>query len=136
MTHESGVKRLKFVLALFIVSSMFYGILLLLTPGILVAMSGSPGPIDLSWIRWSGGALIALGIGSIQAYRKPAGQDVFLNVVTLSLLLIGLGILYSMIFDNSTSDLWFLLTPCLINLGLFVLLVWARQGAKDVLVAR
>jgi len=133
MSQDKGIKKLKVVMLLFFVTYLFYGVSFLFSPGMVYAMSHSPEPLGLSWIRWSGGALIALGIGAIQVFRNPSRQGGFVIVAMISALLIGLGLLYSRFFDNSTSTFAFHMTPCFINLGLFVLLVWARQGAKDIL---
>jgi hypothetical protein len=133
MAQNDGLKNLKFVLAVFAFFYLLYGVGFLFFPGMLVVMSGSPEPFSLSWIRWTGGPLIALGIGAIQVFRKPARQRVFVTISTVTALLIGLGLLYSKIFDHSTSSTWFHMFPCLVNLALFGLLLWARQGAKEIL---
>lgn len=128
MSQNNGLKRLKIVLALFFVSYLFYGVSFLFLPGMLSEMSGDPA--KLSWIQWTGGPLIALGIGAIQAFRKPDRQGAFITIATVSTLLIGLTLLYAKIIDASTKNAWFTLTLCFINLSLFVLLVWAKQGVK------
>ncbi len=133
MSQNSGLKNLKYVLILYIVGNLFYGVFFLLLPGMLVSMSGVPEPVNLGWIRWAGGPLFALGAGAIQVYRSPAKQGIFVTIAAISELLIGSGLLYSKIFDHSTSYTWFIMTPCVVALVLFVLLVWARQGAKDIL---
>ena len=133
MTQRDGIGRLKAVLVVYSITHLFYGISFLLAPGYLISLSGSPDPVGLSWIRWTGGPLFALAIGGFQVYRKPQGQGLFMTIATASALLVGLGLLYSWIFDHSTSAAWFHLTPCVINLGLFALLIWARQGARAVL---
>jgi hypothetical protein len=133
MSQNDGVKNLKLALMAGIAVNVFYGISFLFFPGLLVSMSGSSEPLNLGWIRWSGGPLLAIGIGGLQAYRKPSGQGVFITVATASALLTGLGLLYSKIFDRSTTYTWFHMTPCVLSLLLVVLLLWARQGAKDIL---
>ncbi len=133
MSQDKGISKLKGVLVIYILTHLFYGILFLFLPAVVFAMSGSPDPLGLSWIRWAGGPLLALAIGALQVYRNPAGQNVFMTIAITSALLVGLGIGYSKIFDNSTSALWFHMTPCFINISLFVLLLWARQGAKEIL---
>jgi hypothetical protein len=131
MTQNNGLKKLKIVLALFFVSYLFYGVSFLFLPGLLSEISGDP--VHLGWIRWSGAPLFALGLGAIQAYRNPVKHGSFITVAIVSALLVGSALLYSKLFEPSSKQAWFTLTPCFINLGLFVLLVWARQGAKDVL---
>ncbi len=132
MAQDNGTEKLKVVMALFFVSYLFYGVSFLLVPGMVYAISHAAEPLSLSWIRWSGGALVALGIGAVQTYRDPVRHGGFVMVAMISSLLVGLGLLYSRLFDNSTATFAFHMTPCFINLGLFVLLVWARQGAKEI----
>ncbi len=133
MSQNDGIQKLKGILIIYIIAHLFYGISFLLFPGFIVSISGSPDPVGLTWLRWSGGPLAALAVGAIAVYRNPAGQHVFLNVALASALFVGLGLLYSWLFDHSTSAAWFHLTPCVVNLALFFLLLWARQGAKEAL---
>jgi hypothetical protein len=133
MAQEQGLKRLKVVLMISAVAYLFYGISFLFFPGFLTAISASPEHLGLSWIRWAGGPLLALALGSAMVYRNPVKQGIFVTTSMVSGLLVGLGLLYSWFFDHSTSAAWFHLTPCVINLGIFVLLLWARQGAKEIL---
>jgi hypothetical protein len=133
MSQNNSLKRLKVVVMISVVAYMFYGVSFLFFPGMLAAMSGSPEPLGLSWVRWSGGPLLALAVGSIFVYRNPAKQGIFVTTSMLSGLFVGLGLLYSKFFDHSTSFTWFHMTPCVVNFGIFALLLWARQGAKDIL---
>jgi hypothetical protein len=133
MSQSDGLKNLKFALILYIAFNLFYGVSFLFFTGTLVSMSGSPEPVNLSWIRWAGGPLLALGIGAIPVFRNPSKQGAFVSVAAMSSLFGGLGLLYSKIFDHSTSYTWFHMTPSVIALLLFVLLLWARQAAKEIL---
>ncbi len=132
MTNNNGIEKLRFVLKLAVFFNLFYGIGFLFVPGMLVAMSGESS-LPLGWIRWSGGPLFAIGIGAIQVHRNPAKQGVFMTIAIMAALTVGLGLLYSKIFDHSTVYTWFHMTPCVINLLMFGLLLWARQGAKEIL---
>jgi hypothetical protein len=132
MSQNDGINKLRLALKVFAFFYLFYGVGFMVIPGILVSMSGEP-DVHLGWIRWAGGPLLALGLGAIQVHRKPAGQDSFIITAILSSLLVGLGLLYSKIFDLSAVYTWFHMTPCVVNLALFALLLWARQGAKEVL---
>ena len=133
MSEGEGLKNLKFALMLYILFNLFYGVSFLFFTGTLVSMSGSPEPVNLSWIRWAGGPLLALGIGAIPVFRDPSKQGPFVTAAALSSLFGGLGLLYSKMFDHSTAYTWFHMTPCVLGLLLFVLLVWARKGAKEIL---
>jgi hypothetical protein len=79
MSPNNGLKNLKYVLLLYIVAILSYGVFFLFLPGVLVSMSGVSEPVNLSWIRWAGGPLMALGIGAIQVYRDPAKQGIFVT---------------------------------------------------------
>ena len=103
MSQNNGLKNLKLALLSYIVFNLFYGVSFLFFTGLLVSMSGSSEPVNLSWIRWAGGPLLALGLGAIPVYRNPSKQGPFVTTATLSALLGGLGLLYSKIFDHSTS---------------------------------
>ena len=133
MEQINGLKILKSVLLLYIAAYLFYGVSLFFFPNLLWDVSGSSEPLGLGWIRWAGGPLIAMGIGGIQVFRNPARQGTFITIATLSALFIGLGLLYSKIYDHSISSTWFHMVPCVINLTLFALLLGARQGAKEIL---
>jgi len=133
MSQSNGLKNLKLALMLSIIFNLFYGVSFLLFTGFVVSLSGSPEPVNLSWIRWAGGPLLALGIVGISVYRNPSKQGGFVTTVALSALLGGLGLLYSKVFDHSTAYTWFHMTPCVLSLAIFALLVWARQGAKEIL---
>ncbi len=133
MAHNDGLAILKSVLVLYIAAYLFYGFSLFIFPNLFWDVSGSSEPLGLGWIRWAGGPLLALAIGAVSVYRRPEGQGTFIMVATLSALLIGAGLLYSKIYDHSISYTWFHLLPCAINLALFVLLLWGRWAAKEVL---
>jgi hypothetical protein len=133
MSQNNGLKNLKFALMLYIVFNLFYGVAFLFFTGTLVSMSGSPEFVNFSWIRWAGGPMLALGIGAITVYRNPSKQGPFVITAALAALFGGMGLLYSKIFDHSTAYTWFHMTPSVLGIALFVLLIWARQGAKEVL---
>jgi ABC-type Fe3+-siderophore transport system permease subunit len=118
---------------LYIAANLFYGVSLFFFPNLLWDVSGSSEPLGLGWIRWAGGPLIAMGIVGIRVFRNPAGEGTFITIAALSALFMGLGLLYSKIYDHSISSSWFHMTPCVISLTLFALLFWGRQEAKDIL---
>jgi hypothetical protein len=132
MGDKVDVKALKAVLMVFAVISLVYGIAYLLFPAAVVNVSGSV-PIPHGWIRWSGGLLVAVGIGAIAVYRKPARQRVFVNTISLGMLLIGLGLLFSWVTGETVSQTWFIALPTVLALLFAFLLWWSGQKAKDVL---
>ena len=71
-------------------------------PEFQIKMAGGE-PILPGWIRWSGGLLIAIGIGSKMMYRNPVKQGIFVTSLCIGSLLVGLANFYEIIFqwDNS-----------------------------------
>jgi len=133
MVQNDDVKVLKFALILGIIDNFFFGLGFLLIPGTLVRLSGG-NPADLSWLRWPGGALIALGIGAIMVYSKPEKKNTFVTTYALFFLLGGLGLLYSWIMhEYSGANTWFIVFPTLLKLILSALLFWGRNQAKGIL---
>lgn len=55
--------------------------------------------IHPAWIRWFGGAMVALGIGSLMIFRNPAKQGIFVTTRCVGTLLVGMGLLYDPIFN-------------------------------------
>jgi uncharacterized protein YjeT (DUF2065 family) len=132
MAAKDDARMLQGVLMVFAIVLLIYGIAYLVFPGALVTVSGSTS-IPHGWIRWSGGLLVALGIGAIAVSRKPARQAVFVNTATLGILLTGLGLLFSWIFGETVGGTWFIALPTVLALVFALLLLWSSRKAKDVL---
>jgi hypothetical protein len=132
MAEKSNTGLLKMVLIIFAIVCLIYGLAYLFVPDALVKMSGGD-PVFHGWLRWSGGILIALGIGSLLVSGKPAGQGIFITTIALGGLLAGLALLFAWITLEENANTWFTALPTIIVLGLTCLLWWSRQQAKDVL---
>jgi len=132
MAQEDGLKKLKTALVCSILANLVYGIGFFLTPGMLRDMSGGT-PVELGWIRWSGGALLALAVGGFQVYQDPAGQRPMVTTLTVAPILISLGLLYPLLFEKYTVQTWFIVMPCIITFALFVVMLWGLQAAKNIL---
>ena len=132
MAQDNATKPLKVVLVIYAIVSLVYGLSLFFIPGVLAKMPGGH-PVDLGWLRWPGGVLIALGIGALLVRRDPAKQGVFVLTISLGTLLSGLGILYSWIVHEYSGATWFIALPTIIVLALSALLWWGRQKAKGIL---
>ena len=50
-------------------------------------------PVFHGWLRWSGGVIIAFGIGAILTYLKPKGQGIFVTTIAIGALLAGVAML-------------------------------------------
>lgn len=132
MSPNNGLKKLKAALVFFIIPTLLYGIFFLFLPDVLQSLAGG-NLVENGWIRWSGGPMIALGIGAILAYRNPVKQGILITTVTIGPLLVGLAMLYTLLFETYTPHTWFILVPCILGFAIFSVMLWARQGAKDIL---
>ncbi|MBA4409827.1 MAG: hypothetical protein Q8S54_03700 [Bacteroidota bacterium] len=131
MEQSKDTRLLNAALIIYIVIVLVYGIMYLLVPQVLVEAQGGE-PVASGWLRWSGGVLIALGIGSIMVYRNPLKQDAFVVTIIVGCLLAGLALLYALLFEL-TGKKWFTALPMIVLLILTFLLWFGRQQAKDIL---
>ena len=132
MAQNDDVKVLKVTLIILAVIALVYGFAYLFVPGILVKLSGG-NPVEFSWLRWSGGIIIGLGIGCLMVSSKPEKQGIFVTTMVLATLFAGLGILYSWIMQEYTGATWFIALPTCLLLVLSCLLWWGRGQAKGIL---
>jgi hypothetical protein len=132
MAEDKNVGFLKVVLLIYAIVSIIYGIGYLFVPDSLVNMSGGQ-PVFHGWLRWSGGVLIALGIGAILVYINPLSQGIFVTTIALGCFLCGLGLLWALINREEGAKLWFTALPAIIVFALSALLWWGRSMAKEIL---
>jgi hypothetical protein len=132
MAENKNVGLLKIVLIIFAVVCLVYGIGYLLVPNFLVNLSGGS-PVFHGWLRWSGGVLIALGIGAILVYINPKHQGIFVTTITLGCLLCALGLLWALITLEEGANAWFTALPAITTFALAILLWFSRAKAKEIL---
>lgn len=132
MAEKNNTGFLKVILIIYAIVCLVYGLGYLIVPDVLVNMSGGD-PVFHGWLRWSGGILIALGIGSLLVARKPKGEGIFVTTIVLGSVLAGLALLLAWITAEEGTNKWFPAVPTIIVLVLACLLWWGRQQAKDVL---
>lgn len=132
MAEKNSTGLLKIVIIIYGIVCLVYGLGFLIFPDSLVKLSGGD-PIFHGWLRWSGGIIIALGIGSILVFLNPKGQGIFVTTIALGSLLSGLSLLFAWITLTAEVNAWFTALPAIIILVLSCLLWWSRQQAKDVL---
>jgi hypothetical protein len=132
MAENKNVGFLKIVLLIYAVVCLVYGIGYLLVPNLLVNMSGGQ-PVFHGWLRWSGGVLIALGIGAILVYINPQHQGIFVTTITLGCLLCGLGLLWALFNLEKGAKPWFTVLPTIVVFALAILLWLSRAKAKEIL---
>jgi hypothetical protein len=131
MAQNKNSIVLKVSLIVYAVLTLVYGIGYLFFPQKLVELSGGE-PIPSGWLRWSGGVLIALGIGAILAFRDLEKQDTLVITFAMGTLFSGLVLLYNLFFEIS-GDTWFTALPAIIALISSSLLWWAWFQARGIL---
>lgn len=133
MEKIKGSQLLRITLVIFIVIALLYGFVYLVIPQVEVKASGSD-PVPSGWLRWSGGILIALGIGAVMVLRNPAGQGIFITTMALGTLLCGLALLYTVLFEfTGAGNIMHTLIPAIVNLILSALFWISLKQAKELL---
>lgn len=131
MANGKNPTFLKVVLVITAIVNAVYGIGYFFAPDFLVNLSGGD-PVFHGWLRWSGGVLIALAVGSVMVALKPKNQCAFVTTVALGSLLIGIALVWAWITID-VGKVWFTALPAILALLISLLLWWSRQQAKDIL---
>jgi hypothetical protein len=132
MAQNGKIKMLKVILIIVAIIALIYGLGFAIVPGVLLNLSGGSS-VDFGWLRWPGGVLIALGIGTIMVFRKPEKQGIFVITIALATLFSGLGMLYCWIMKEYSGSTMFIVIPMGLNLVLSGLLWWGRKRARGIL---
>jgi len=135
MAENNNTKMLKLALIIITIVSLVYGLAYLLIPSSLVNYSGG-NPVEASWMRWSGGVIIAWAVGTLMVYSNPEKQKIFETYHALVHLLAVLGLLYGWMMQEYNGATWFIAIPTLLLLILTVLILWGRNQAKEILKIR
>ena len=135
MEEKKNLTLLKIVLIIFAIVCLVYGLFYFFVPNYLVNLSGGE-PVYHGWLRWSGGVLIALGIGTILVYLNPKNQGIFVVTIAIGSTLAGLALLYAWITIEEGAKVWFTAFPTILLLVMSGLLWWSKQQAKDILKAK
>lgn len=132
MSENENPLLLKVVILIYAVVALVYGLCFLIVPDFLVNMSGGE-PVFHGWLRWPGGVIVALGIGSLMVMRKPKNQGIFVTTIAIGSLLAGLAMIIAWIDLEEGANVWFTAFPAILLLVLSGLLWWSGQKAKDIL---
>jgi len=135
MEEKKSPMFLKIVLIIFAIVCLVYGLCYFFIPDYLVNMSGGD-PVFHGWLRWSGGVLIAMGIGTILVYLNPKNQGIFVLTIALGSTLSALALLYAWLTIEEGANVWFTAFPTISLFVLAGLLWWSRQQAKDILMMK
>ena len=123
---------LKLGLVLTIIIDLVYGVMFILTPTFYFELAGGD-PFDAGVLRWSGGVLIALGIGALRVLKAPARQGIFVETLLLSYLLAALAHTYGVFMQQYTGQIWVLGMPMVGVWFTTIVLFVGRNQARELL---
>ena len=132
MAENKNSQLLKISLVIYAAVCLVYGLGFMFLSDFLVKLSGSD-PVFHGWLRWSGGVLVALGIGAFLVYRKPEGQGIFVTTIALGSTLCCLSLFCAWATHEEGVNVWFTALPAIILSIVAILLWWSRQKTKDIL---
>lgn len=124
---------LKITLVLYAIITLAYGVNYLFFPEFQIRITGGE-PIPPGWIRWFGGVLLALGYGSIMIFRNPVKQGIFVSSLGIGTLLVGLTLLYEVIFVwDSSYNMLNSLIPAIVLIIISILFWISLRLSKEIL---
>jgi hypothetical protein len=130
---EKKNQLLKITLVLYAIITLVYGVTYLFFPEFQIEITGGE-PILAGWIRWFGGVLLALGIGSIMIFRNPAKQGIFATSLCIGSLLVALALFYEVIFIwDDSFNLLSTLIPAIILAIISILFLLSLRQSKEIL---
>jgi len=130
---ENKNQLLKITLVVYAIISLAYGITYLFFPEFQIKITGGE-PINPGWIRWFGGVLLALGYGSIMIYRNPAKQGIFVSSLSIGSLLVGLSLMYEVLFHwDDSFNMMNTLIPAIVLIIVAILFWLSLRQSKEIL---
>ena len=132
MAENKNSLLLKVSLVSSAIVALVYGLCLVFIPEFMMKLSGAE-PIDSGYLRWPGGIVTALGIGTLLVLRNPKNQGIFVTTIALVMLFAGLAMLYSMITFKEDYNVWYDALPTTLLLLISAMLWWSLLKAKDIL---
>jgi len=114
------------------VIDLVYGVMFILAPTFYFELAGGD-PFDPGVLRWSGGVLIAFGVGAIWVLQAPAHQRIFVNTLLLSYLLAALAHTFGFFMDQYSGQIWVLGMPMVGVWITTIVLFMGRNQAKALL---
>ena len=128
-TRADDTRLLKTVLMVGAIFCLVAGVVQFLFPGI-DAILAEVEPGELDWIyRMLGSGYVGLGIGMLGVYRNPAGQGIFITMLIVMAVFVCVAFIITLL-TASYHPIPAVLCAWILAL---VLLVYARQMAKDIL---
>ena len=126
---EKKNQLLKISLVISAIILLGYGVEYLFFPGVQIKMTGGE-PIPAFWINWFGGALLAMGIGCILAYRKPEKQGIFVTTILIAASVTALALYQQIIFlwDDAYNMLNTVIPAIVLTIAAILLYLGLRQS--------
>lgn len=91
---------------------VMYGIGFLLMPYSMFQLSGDPGaPTNAGWVRWAGGFVLGIAIGSWLASEGWVKEQPFIAGLAAAYTLSALALLYSVVSGEYAGAAWFIWMP-------------------------
>jgi len=131
MNQKRNLLFLRSVLLAGGILALVYGLALVLIPQTMVSMSGEQDQVYSGILRWPGGVLVAIGIGTLMVFRKPQNQRIF--IITMALVTLFTGLSFSFTLFDMDDKYIFIAVPALLLLLISTLLWICQWTERDIL---
>jgi len=131
MNQKRNLLFLRSVLLAGGILALVYGLALVLIPQTMVSMSGEQDQVYSGILRWPGGVLVAIGIGTLMVFRKPQNQRIF--IITIALVTLFTGLSFSFTLFDMDDKYIFIAVPALLLLLISTLLWICQWTERDIL---
>ncbi|MGH3651188.1 MAG: hypothetical protein ACRDU9_10825, partial [Acidimicrobiia bacterium] len=118
---------------IWLLDTAVFGVLILFTPAFLVETVAGDTIFNYWWIRWAGGFLLGVAIGTWLVIRRPQGRGIFVLTSGLAGVLAGVGLVWGALAGEYGGATWFLWLTYLSSLGVGALLLYARSMSREAL---
>lgn len=116
-----------------LLDALAFGVFIFFAPGFLVETLAGDAAFGYWWVRWSGGILLGLALGTWMVIRSPRGNGVFVLASGLAAFLAGVGLVWGYLADEYGGADWFLWLTFVSSLGVGALLLYAWSTSRSVL---
>lgn len=134
MNGETGAPGLlKASLWIWLIDAAGFGVLILFLPAFLVETIAGDAAFNYWWVRWSGGVLLGIAIGTWLVIKRPQGRGIFVLASGLAGVLAGVGLVWGAVAGEYGGAIWFLWLTYVSSLGVGALLLYARSVSREIL---
>ena len=134
MDDQTAVPTLLTVsLWVWLLDALAFGVFILAAPSFVVETLGDDASFGYWWVRWSGGILLGLAVGTWMVIRSPRGNGAFVLASGLAAFLAGIGLVWGFLADEYGGAAWFLWLTLASSLGVGALILYAWSRSRAVL---